>query len=75
MVALIDPGEHGYELRQNTPFTGVLPDEERLAAVRRASREHRHFVGCTVEDVTKFRSLLGLARSGPDETGTSSMST
>ncbi len=41
VAALIDPGERGYELRQNTPFTGVLSDEERLAAVRRASREHR----------------------------------
>lgn len=41
VAVLIDPGERGYELRQNTPFTGVLSDEERLAAVRRASREHR----------------------------------
>jgi len=41
VAALIDPGERGYELRQNTPFTGVLADEERLGAVRRASREHR----------------------------------
>ncbi len=41
VAALIDPGERGYELRQNTPFTGVLADEERLVAVRRASQEHR----------------------------------
>ncbi len=41
VAALIDPGERGYELRQNTPFTGVFSDEERLAAVRRAAREHR----------------------------------
>ena len=41
VAALIDPGERGYELRQNMPFTGLLGDEERLEAVRRASREHR----------------------------------
>jgi len=41
VAALIDPGEGGYELRQNTPFTGVVPNDERLAVVRRASREHR----------------------------------
>lgn len=41
VAALIDPSERGYELRQNTPFTGLLADEERLEAVRRASREHR----------------------------------
>lgn len=39
--ALIDPSERGYELRQATPFTGLLSDEERLAAIRRATREHR----------------------------------
>jgi len=41
VAALIDPSERGYELRQNIPFTGLLADEERLEAVRRASREHR----------------------------------
>lgn len=39
--ALIDPGERGYELRQNMPFTGVLTDDERLAVVRLASSEWR----------------------------------
>jgi len=39
--ALIDPSERGYELRQNTPFTGLLADDERLEAVRRASMELR----------------------------------
>lgn len=41
VAALIDPSERGYELRQNMPFTGLVADEERLEAVRRASREHR----------------------------------
>ena len=41
VAALIDPSERGYELRQSTPFTGVLSDEERLAAVGKATREHR----------------------------------
>lgn len=41
IAALIDPGERGYELRQNTPFTGVLTDDERLAVVRHASKERR----------------------------------
>jgi hypothetical protein len=41
VAALIDPGERGYELRQSTPFVGILSDEERLDAVRKASREHR----------------------------------
>lgn len=41
VAALIDPNEQGYELRQNTPFTGLIPEAERLAAVRRASRTHR----------------------------------
>jgi len=41
VAVLIDPGERGYELRQNTPFAGILSDEDRLDAVRRASREHR----------------------------------
>jgi hypothetical protein len=39
VAALIDPGERSYELRQNTPFVGLLSDEERLGAVRKASRE------------------------------------
>lgn len=41
VAALIDPGECGYEFRQNMPFAGMLSDGERLAVVRRASREHR----------------------------------
>jgi hypothetical protein len=41
VAALIDPGERGYELRQSTPFTGVIPEDERLEAVRKASRAHR----------------------------------
>lgn len=41
VAALIDPRERGYELRQNTPFTGVLTDDERLAVVRRASKDWR----------------------------------
>ena len=41
VAALIDPGERGYELRQNTPFTGVLTDDERLAVVRRALKDWR----------------------------------
>lgn len=41
VAALINPDDRGYELRQNTPFTGVLSDEQRLTAVRRASKEHR----------------------------------
>jgi transcriptional regulator with XRE-family HTH domain len=41
VAALIDPSERGYELRQNTPFTGLLSDEVRTHAVRRASRAHR----------------------------------
>jgi transcriptional regulator with XRE-family HTH domain len=41
VLALIDPSERGYELRQNTPFTGVLSEADRLAAVRQATREHR----------------------------------
>lgn len=41
VAALIDPTERGYELRQNTPFTGLISDQERLRAVRRATRNHR----------------------------------
>jgi len=41
VATLIDPSEMGYELRQNIPFTGLLSDEERLEAVRRASGQHR----------------------------------
>jgi transcriptional regulator with XRE-family HTH domain len=41
VAALIDPGERGYELRQSTPFTGLIPEDERLEAVRKASRVHR----------------------------------
>ena len=41
VAALIDPSQEGYELRQNIPFTGLVGEEERLEAVRRASREHR----------------------------------
>lgn len=41
VAILIDPGERGYELRQNTPFVGILSDRERLDAVHKASREHR----------------------------------
>ena len=41
VAALIDPWERGYELRQNTPFTGVLTNDERLAVVRRASKDWR----------------------------------
>jgi transcriptional regulator with XRE-family HTH domain len=41
VAALIDPSERGYELRSHTPFVGILSDEDRLTAIRRASREHR----------------------------------
>lgn len=41
VAALLDPTDRGYELRQNTPFTGVLSDEDRVTAVRQASRDHR----------------------------------
>ncbi len=41
VAALIDPSGRGYELRQHTPFTGLLSDEVRLQAVRQASRSHR----------------------------------
>lgn len=41
VAALIDLSERGYELRQNTPFTGVIPEDERLVAIRQASRAHR----------------------------------
>jgi len=41
VAALIDPGERGYELRQSTPFAGILSDQDRLDAVRQASRERR----------------------------------
>lgn len=41
VAALIDPTERGYELRQNTPFTGLISAEDRLRAVRRATRSHR----------------------------------
>ena len=40
VAALIDPTERGYELRQNTPFTGLVSNEDRLAAVDRVRREH-----------------------------------
>lgn len=39
VAVLIDPSERGYELRQNTPFVGILSDEDRVDAVRQASRE------------------------------------
>jgi hypothetical protein len=41
VAALIDPSDRGYELRQSTPFTGVISEEDRLIAVRRATRDHR----------------------------------
>ncbi len=41
VAVLIDPWERGYELRQVTPFTGVLDDDVRLRVVRQASREQR----------------------------------
>jgi len=41
VAVLIDPSERGYELRQVTPFTGVIDDDVRLRVVRQASREHR----------------------------------
>ena len=41
VAVLIDPSERGYELRQITPFTGVIDDDVRLRVVRQASREQR----------------------------------
>jgi hypothetical protein len=32
-AALIDPTEHGHDMRQQAPFSGVLTDEERWAAI------------------------------------------
>jgi hypothetical protein len=31
--ALVDPTEHGHDLRQQSPFAGVLTNEERWAAI------------------------------------------
>jgi transcriptional regulator with XRE-family HTH domain len=41
VAALLDPSQRGYELRQHTPFTGVLAEDDRLAAIREATRRHR----------------------------------
>ena len=30
LAAMIDPSEHGHQARQNTPFAGILTQEERL---------------------------------------------
>lgn len=32
-AALIDPSEHGHDLRQVSPFAGVLTDQERWAVI------------------------------------------
>ena len=32
-AALIDPTEHGYDMRQQAPFSGVLTDKERWMAI------------------------------------------
>ena len=32
-AALIDPTEHGHDMRQQSPFAGVLTDQERWAAI------------------------------------------
>jgi hypothetical protein len=33
-AALTDPGEHGHDLRQESPFAGVLTDRERWAVLQ-----------------------------------------
>ena len=30
LAAMTDPSEHGHQMRQNTPFAGILTQEERL---------------------------------------------
>ena len=32
-AALVDPTEHGHDMRQQAPFSGVLTDRERWAAI------------------------------------------
>ncbi|MBK5222477.1 MAG: helix-turn-helix transcriptional regulator [Acidimicrobiia bacterium] len=34
VAVLLDPSQRGYEMRQHTPFAGLLSDEERLTAIR-----------------------------------------
>lgn len=34
LAVLLDPGQHARDLRQSTPFAGVLPPAERWAAIR-----------------------------------------
>jgi transcriptional regulator with XRE-family HTH domain len=41
VAVLIDPSQHGYELRQNTPFVGLIPEGQRLEAIRQASKAQR----------------------------------
>jgi transcriptional regulator with XRE-family HTH domain len=40
VAALIDSSDDGYELRQSTPFAGLLTDDERARVIRRARRAH-----------------------------------